>query len=500
MLSEIALALCLAMGPGQCATCGPSGDMSGGSYGGGGGGGGATTNPYDSISAGGGGGGDQLYPFDSPEPWLHGWFQEIPAFGGYHSFRPHNYKHVLAQMEVAGRWGISPTMPYSHQWYHAFRQRAGMHPDFGSAQASAGPMQSDFQYPGPLMAQQSMQPQAIGIGMQPQGMGMQADLQQVGAIQRGYPGTAIPGIATPYYQHSGLPQLANAQTEYLDRLEQLQKQLEQQTFQMQSMQEQLRSQPQQQAQMQAWQQPNFAQFADSQLQQQPQQSQSGGGYQELPPASMSGMQPASGMQGQPQMMSPSMLSSVMQPSLAQPQYPQGGYSQPAPMMLPPASSYGQPQQMLPNMQPSFGPPPGYSAPAMMMQPGMQMPGVPMQGNPIMMQPGQTYYSPEPSMPQAGFNPSYQQQPGMQPNNTQAMFNYPAQQMGYGSPIGVQQSYSQPQLMQPGYGQGGSPMNGPQQVFYPPAVQSMPQGMNYAAPQSQPNLIPQGYRPSGRYGR
>ena len=491
MFSEIALALCLALGPGQCATCGPSGmDMSAGGYGGGGGGGGAGANPYDAVSSGGGG--DQLYPFDSPEPWLHGWFQEIPAYGGYHSFRPHNYKHVLAQMEVAGRWGISPTMPYSHQWYHAFRQRAGMHPDFGSAQASAGPVPNDFQYPGPLMAQQSMQPQQqLGMGTQPL---MQPDLQQVGAIQRGYPGTAIPGIATPYYQHSGLPQVAVAQTEYLDRLELLQKQLEQQTFQMQSMQEQLRNQPQQQAQMQAWQQPNFAQFADSQPQ------QSGGGYQELPPASMSGMQPASVMQGQPQMMSPQMMSSVMQPSLAQPQYPQGGYSQPAPMMLPPASSYGQPQQMQPNMQPSFGQPSGYGAPAMMLPQGMQMPGVQMQGGQILMQPGQTYFSPEPAMPPAGFNSSYQQQPGMQSGNNQAMFNYPGQQAGYGSPIGVQQSYAQPQQMNSGYGQSSAVLNGPQQVFYPQAVPAASQGMNYSAQQPQSNLVPQGYRPAGRYGR
>ena len=499
MLGEIAVALCLAMGPGQCATCGPSGgmEMSGGSMGGGG-------NPYDSGSGGGGGGGgsDQLYPFDSPEPWLHGWFQEIPAFGGYHSFRPHNYKHVLAQMEVAGRWGISPTMPYSHQWYHTFRQRAGMHPDFGSAQASAGPMQGDFQYPGPLMAQQSMSPQ--GMGMQPsmQPM-MQQDLQQVGAFQRGYSGTPIPGISAPYYQHSGLPQVGFSQTEYMDRLEQLQKQLEQQTFQMQSMQEQMRNQPAQQAQQQAWQQPNFAQFADSQP---PQQlSQPGGGYQELPPASMSGMQPASGMQ--PQMMSPQMLSSVMQPSLAQPQYPQGGYSQPVPMMLPPAASYGQPQQMIQNMQPSFGPPPGYPAPAMMMQPGMQMPGGQMQGGQMLMQPGQTYFSPEQGFPPAGFNPGYQQpgmQPGMQtsmqPGNTQAMFNYPAQQPGYGSPIGVQQSYNQPQMMPSGFGQSAPQMNVPQQVFYPPAMQSTAPGTNYSTMQLQSNLVPQGYRPTGRYGR
>lgn len=132
MLSELALAVSLALSPAQCATCGPGGGYGGGasygsSYGGGGGGMefspgmgagswsagyGNGMNPYDSVNQGGGGGGDQLYPIDSTEPWLHGWFQEIPAYGGYHTFRPHNYKHVLAQMEVGGRWGMSPMMPY----------------------------------------------------------------------------------------------------------------------------------------------------------------------------------------------------------------------------------------------------------------------------------------------------------------------------------------------------------------------------------------------------
>jgi hypothetical protein len=103
------------------------------------------SNPYDSVSSGGGGGGDQLYPFDSPEPWLHGYFQKLPAYGGYASFRPHNYKHVLAQMEVARRWGMSPVMAYSHQWYHRYRQRSGMHPNFGMG-GSASLEQPSFRH------------------------------------------------------------------------------------------------------------------------------------------------------------------------------------------------------------------------------------------------------------------------------------------------------------------------------------------------------------------
>lgn len=152
MLSGWLLALTVAASPGQCGPggCGPmmgggmefSPGMASGSFVAGQGG---FSNPYDSVSSGGGGGGDQLYPFDSPEPWLHGYFQKLPAYGGYASFRPHNYKHVLAQMEVARRWGMSPVMAYSHQWYHRYRQRSGMHPNFGMG-GSASLEQPSFRH------------------------------------------------------------------------------------------------------------------------------------------------------------------------------------------------------------------------------------------------------------------------------------------------------------------------------------------------------------------
>ena len=79
MLSGWLLALTVAASPGQCGPggCGMDGGMAfspgmaSGSFVAGQGG---FSNPYDAVSAGGGGGGDQLYPFDSPEPWLHGYF------------------------------------------------------------------------------------------------------------------------------------------------------------------------------------------------------------------------------------------------------------------------------------------------------------------------------------------------------------------------------------------------------------------------------------------
>ena len=72
--------------------------------------------------------GDQLLRYDSQHPWMHGYFQEIPAYGGFGAFRPYNYKHILSQSQAAGGWGMSPTMPYSQQFWHRYRKRAGMRP------------------------------------------------------------------------------------------------------------------------------------------------------------------------------------------------------------------------------------------------------------------------------------------------------------------------------------------------------------------------------------
>ncbi|MEX0715605.1 MAG: hypothetical protein WD066_03420 [Planctomycetaceae bacterium] len=74
----------------------------------------------------GGGYAEELYPFDAPHAWQHGYFQEIPAYGGYHAFRPYNYKHVLSQSQAAGGWGMSPTMPYSQQYWHRYQDQAAM--------------------------------------------------------------------------------------------------------------------------------------------------------------------------------------------------------------------------------------------------------------------------------------------------------------------------------------------------------------------------------------
>lgn len=71
---------------------------------------------------------EPLFPFDSPEPWMHGYFQRVPYYGGFRSFRPYNYKHVLSQTQTSAGWGINPRMPYSQQFWHKYHRDATMAP------------------------------------------------------------------------------------------------------------------------------------------------------------------------------------------------------------------------------------------------------------------------------------------------------------------------------------------------------------------------------------
>ena len=71
---------------------------------------------------------DTLLPWDSQEAWMHGHFQEISPYSGYHFFRPYNYKHVYSQADLAYRWRQPQGMPYSQQWWHRYHQRASLNP------------------------------------------------------------------------------------------------------------------------------------------------------------------------------------------------------------------------------------------------------------------------------------------------------------------------------------------------------------------------------------
>ena len=69
---------------------------------------------------------EQRYPFDTQQNWVHGYSQEIPAYGGHHVFRPYNYKDVLSQSQTAAGWGERPAMPYSQQFWHKYQDQATM--------------------------------------------------------------------------------------------------------------------------------------------------------------------------------------------------------------------------------------------------------------------------------------------------------------------------------------------------------------------------------------
>ena len=81
--------------------------------------------------------GEQLYPYDYQAPWHHNYYQEIPAYGGFNAFRPYNYKHLLAQSQAAGGWGLSPQMPYAQQFWHRYQQRALMYTQASTAPSNA---------------------------------------------------------------------------------------------------------------------------------------------------------------------------------------------------------------------------------------------------------------------------------------------------------------------------------------------------------------------------
>ncbi len=66
------------------------------------------------------------YPFDTQQNWVHGYFQELPAYGGHHLFRPYNYKDVISQSQTAAGWGERPGMPYSQQFWHKYHDQATM--------------------------------------------------------------------------------------------------------------------------------------------------------------------------------------------------------------------------------------------------------------------------------------------------------------------------------------------------------------------------------------
>jgi hypothetical protein len=120
---------------------------------------------------------EQRYPFDTQQNCVHGYHQEIPAYGGYPVFRPYNYKDVLSQSQTAAGWGMSPTMPYSQQFWHRYHDQATMLK---------------------LSQQPPMQPMYGAPPVQPAGMWSPPMMQPAPAMATG-PVSVDPAQQMPYY-------------------------------------------------------------------------------------------------------------------------------------------------------------------------------------------------------------------------------------------------------------------------------------------------------------
>jgi hypothetical protein len=77
--------------------------------------------------------GDPTYPYDYEPNWMHGYFQDIPAYHGHHFFRPYNYKHILPQTQAAAAWGIPPQLPISHPNFNSVNGIPPMPPAYHPA-------------------------------------------------------------------------------------------------------------------------------------------------------------------------------------------------------------------------------------------------------------------------------------------------------------------------------------------------------------------------------
>lgn len=178
---------------------------------------------------GGGGLSDQMLPYDTQDPQHHGYYQRMPAYGGFNSFRPYNYKHALSQAQAAGGWGLPPVMPYSQQFWNRYQFRASgvqpnlpnfSHQNFGNM----GPAQAGYQPYGqqmPYMMQQPSNQPYYGGQPSPAATSMrQPYYPQPQASPQGYSpygGNAIPAGGS--YYPPAQPTIDPAIYEHLQRLE-----------------------------------------------------------------------------------------------------------------------------------------------------------------------------------------------------------------------------------------------------------------------------------------
>jgi hypothetical protein len=128
---------------------------------------------------------EPLYKYDDQEKWKHGWFQEMPYYGGYSMFRPYNYHDVFGQATTAQGWGMS--MPYSQQFWNRYEHMTNLAQPAGAPayglQPVPYPVQGMPQYPVPHGV---MQPGMMGYppaGMPP-GQGWEMQYPAPGTMQQ----------------------------------------------------------------------------------------------------------------------------------------------------------------------------------------------------------------------------------------------------------------------------------------------------------------------------
>lgn len=118
------------------------------------------------------------HPFDTQRNWVHGHFQEIPAYHGHAVFRPYNYKDVLSQSQTAAGWGERAGMPYSQQFWHKYQDQATMLKAARSPAAPSTLMFTQHSMPQPA----PMVPHSSGWVVHPSGL--QFPHQQVALPQQ----------------------------------------------------------------------------------------------------------------------------------------------------------------------------------------------------------------------------------------------------------------------------------------------------------------------------
>ena len=162
---------------------------------------------------------EQRYPFDTQQNWVHGYFQEIPAYGGHVFFRPYNYKDILSQSQTAAGWGAAPQLPYSQQFWHRYHDQATMLKMSQTSQPApnayypAAPAMTGQPVPGAMWSQTAAQPyaQPYSPAPQPYATAPQYSSQQYSAQQ--YPVQQYTGPQFPAQQYAA-PQYAAPQYQF----------------------------------------------------------------------------------------------------------------------------------------------------------------------------------------------------------------------------------------------------------------------------------------------